>query len=240
MLYLVSDIHGNLKDFLRMLKKIKWDRTNDKMIIVGDVLDRGPDGIKILNYIKPYIEDGSMTFLIGNHELFCVMYLNGELSELRWDIYGGTETINEIKKMSDEEKTELRLFLEGLSYYSVIQSKYFGRTVVTHTGIDCENYVYNSDGTINVTGSIEKAFCSSNRLSYMNGRDIHYIPESDRRKFDSYLILGHVPTFTLNEDISNKFYRTKTYMVIDSGCGYKDQGGTLGCYCVDTNEEIYL
>lgn len=76
MLYLISDIHGELHDFKKLLKKIKFDKEKDNMIIMGDILDRGPDGVALLEYIKPYILDNSMKLLLGNHELFAIMYLN--------------------------------------------------------------------------------------------------------------------------------------------------------------------
>lgn len=42
------------------------------------------------------------------------------------------------------------------------------------------------------------------------------------------------------DSMSNKFYRTDYYMDIDAGAGHMEQGGTLGCYCVTTDDEIYL
>lgn len=53
-------------------------------------------------------------------------------------------------------------------------------------------------------------------------------------------MVGHIPTIKLNECDSNCFYRTKHYMAIDAGVSCLDKGGTLGCYCVDTDDEIYL
>lgn len=81
MLYLISDIHGELDNFKQLLKKIKFDKAQDNMIIMGDILDRGSDGVALLEYIKPYILDNSMELLLGNHELFAIMYLNGVLGE---------------------------------------------------------------------------------------------------------------------------------------------------------------
>ena len=56
------------------------------------------------------------------------------------------------------EKKNLLSFLEHLPIYSEISSRYLGNVIVTHTGIDCNNYVMNADGTINVKSSIKKAF----------------------------------------------------------------------------------
>ena len=80
----------------------------------------------------------------------------------------------------------------------------------------------------------------NNIYSYMVGMDLHQVPKKDKERFDQFIIVGHVPCFRLNKDMSNKFYRTDYYMDIDAGAGHMEQGGTLGCYCVTTDEEIYL
>lgn len=80
----------------------------------------------------------------------------------------------------------------------------------------------------------------NNNPFYMVGRDLHDMPYSYKKLLDSFLIVGHVPTIELNDSGSNCFYRTKHYMVIDAGASCVKRGGTLGCYCVDTDEEIYI
>lgn len=239
MQYLISDIHGNLHDFRQLLNKIAFDKEKDNLIIMGDILDRGPDGIKLLEFIKPYLLEKSMELLLGNHELFAIMYIKGILDERTWTIFGGGDTVKEINRMSIAKQEELLAFLKELPYYAEISSKFLGDIVVTHTGIDCDNYVMNIDGTINIKKSIEKAI-RNNLYNFMVGTDLHQIPVADKKKFDNYLIVGHVPCYRLNKDMSNKFYRTKYYMDIDAGAGHKEQGGVLGCYCVTTDEETYL
>ena len=48
--YVISDIHGQYDTFMRMLKQIKFCE-EDTLYILGDAIDRGPDGIKILKAI---------------------------------------------------------------------------------------------------------------------------------------------------------------------------------------------
>ncbi len=69
MMYLISDVHGQLDDFKKLLRKIKFNSENDKLIILVDVLDCGPDGILLLDYISPFIRKGVMELIMGNHEL---------------------------------------------------------------------------------------------------------------------------------------------------------------------------
>ena len=48
--YALSDIHGQGRAFFEMLEKIRFS-PEDKLYIIGDVVDRGPDGIQLLEYM---------------------------------------------------------------------------------------------------------------------------------------------------------------------------------------------
>lgn len=51
MTYVLSDIHGNLQRFESIMEQINLQPT-DTLYILGDVVDRFPDGIKILRRIR--------------------------------------------------------------------------------------------------------------------------------------------------------------------------------------------
>ena len=65
MIYVTSDLHGypldKLKDFLA---KVGFGR-DDELYILGDVIDRGPDGVRILQWI---MAQPNVKLLLGNHE----------------------------------------------------------------------------------------------------------------------------------------------------------------------------
>lgn len=73
-IYVISDIHGEFDLFIKMLKKINFSR-NDRLIILGDVLDRGSQPIKIIEYV---MEKDNIKLLMGNHEK---MFLDFILAE---------------------------------------------------------------------------------------------------------------------------------------------------------------
>lgn len=47
MKYVISDVHGRYDLFIKMLDKISFS-DNDTLYLLGDMIDRGPDGIKLL------------------------------------------------------------------------------------------------------------------------------------------------------------------------------------------------
>ena len=47
MIYAVSDIHGCYSQYKEVLEKIRFS-DEDTLYVLGDVLDRGPDGFQVL------------------------------------------------------------------------------------------------------------------------------------------------------------------------------------------------
>jgi Calcineurin-like phosphoesterase. len=239
MLYLISDIHGDVMSFRKMLKKISFDPAVDHMIVMGDIFDWNDEGISLLEFMSDYLVDGSMQLIKGNHELFAQMYIEGSMSEIQWIIFGGGGTIRDIKKLNVDDQMKLHGFLAHLPHYTEIHSPKYGVCVVTHPGIHCGSYIRNADRTINITESITNAV-RRDEYRFLISPDIHNVPFSDKKAFDRYVFCGHVTTNRLNEDHSYNAYVTPYYMDLDCGNGERNRGGKLACYCVDENSAIYV
>ena len=50
-LYAIGDIHGSLESLERLLDKIKLDLTQDRLLFVGDYIDRGPKSKEVVDHI---------------------------------------------------------------------------------------------------------------------------------------------------------------------------------------------
>ena len=64
MIYVMSDIHGNLRRFNSIMEQINLT-DKDTLYVLGDVIDRYPGGIRILRKLMA-MDNVKMT--IGNHE----------------------------------------------------------------------------------------------------------------------------------------------------------------------------
>ena len=62
--YVVSDLHGHYDVFRQGLKTIKFNN-EDRLYVVGDAIDRGSDGVRILREIQ---RRENMDLILGNHE----------------------------------------------------------------------------------------------------------------------------------------------------------------------------
>lgn len=64
-IYVTSDLHGYpIEKIQKKLSEIDFNE-NDHLYILGDCIDRGPDGLKILRWV---MSQSNVTLLIGNHE----------------------------------------------------------------------------------------------------------------------------------------------------------------------------
>ena len=68
MIYAMSDIHGQYEQFLTLLEQIGI-RKEDTLYILGDVVDRGPEPMKILKYMMAH---SNIIPIIGNHEVMAL------------------------------------------------------------------------------------------------------------------------------------------------------------------------
>ena len=64
MRYIVSDIHGCYEQYLALLEKIHFFEA-DELYVLGDVVDRGPEPIKVL---QDMMKRPNVIFILGNHE----------------------------------------------------------------------------------------------------------------------------------------------------------------------------
>ena len=102
-IYCASDIHGDYERYLKLLEAIEFSR-RDTLYIIGDVIDRHPNGVSILQHIMAH---GNIQLLMGNHELMCYHTLGPERRpgyKQIWMYNGGGSTYHDLLYTLD--KTE--------------------------------------------------------------------------------------------------------------------------------------
>ena len=111
--YVLSDIHGEGDRFHRMLERIGFS-AEDTLYILGDVIDRGPEGVELLQEIR---EQPNMDLLLGNHEYMCLRYYAPDAAEedkRRWARNGNAPTLAALAAIPEAERAGLLEWLAAL------------------------------------------------------------------------------------------------------------------------------
>lgn len=77
MLYAIGDIHG-MRDRLEKLVASLPLEPADRLVFIGDYVDRGPDSRGTIDFLIELSASRPCTFLIGNHEAMFLSYLGWE------------------------------------------------------------------------------------------------------------------------------------------------------------------
>lgn len=70
----IGDVHGCLREAQALVEKVRFDRTVDRLVFVGDLVDKGPDGPGVVRFVR---ELGAEC-VAGNHEEKALRWLKHE------------------------------------------------------------------------------------------------------------------------------------------------------------------
>ncbi len=226
MVYVMSDLHGCYEKYVKILEKISLGK-KDSLYILGDIVDRGDESMKILFDImdKPNIKP-----LFGNHEYMAYSVLKNLTKELTeencedlvsayqtWMLNGGDTTLQEFCKLSPRDKEDVLEYISEFELYKelTVSRKDF---VLVHAGLG--------------------GFSPDKPLEHYSLHDIIW-KRCDYDKVyykDKYLVTGHTPTFLIDDRCRGKIYRKNNHIAIDCGAVFENN---LGAICLDTFEEFY-
>ncbi len=84
--FVVGDVHGYYAELMQALKRVNFDFTRDRLLAVGDLINRGPDSYNCLQLLN---EEWFFS-VQGNHERLMVYSLAGNQSAYQaWQKHGG-------------------------------------------------------------------------------------------------------------------------------------------------------
>ena len=213
MIYVISDLHGYpFEKFLKILEKAEFS-DDDTLYVLGDVVDRGEDGVKYLLWL---MQKKNAVLLRGNHEKmmlecpflfdrFNLEYLLNPTRQQRialavWNANGAKPTINGLQGVEYERKQKILEFVKQTPLYLEITvggKKY----ILVHSGL--------------------KDFRPDKPLDEYSQNDLLWErPDLTDRYFeDKTVIFGHTPTWYYGDENEGKILVTDTWIDIDVGAG---------------------
>ncbi|MBP2629437.1 MAG: metallophosphoesterase [Firmicutes bacterium] len=180
----ISDIHGQNKKFLLLLKKAEYNPDHDLLVVCGDMIDRGTENLATVNTCIELKKKGAI-ILKGNHEQFaqeCIkdMLLERPSMDLRlWVNHnGGSNTYDELLALSKSQLKNLQNFFSTLPLY-------FAK----------DHYIF-THAAANTTKPIEK---NTENETVWSKDTFYYRPAYK----DKIMIFGHKPTWLLRPSSKN-------------------------------------
>ena len=206
MKYAVSDFHGCYKKYMALMEKLKLS-LSDTLYVLGDVTDRGEDGIKILLDMMNRV---NVVPILGNHEYMAYGVLKKNNVEITaknyathldkedvqkctlWMINGGEPTLRGFSALSPEIREGVLEYLEEFRLYEECEAggKQF---VMVHGGL--------------ADFSPEKdlaSYCARDLVWERCDYDKVYFPHK-------YLVTGHTPTASIDPAYDGKIYQKNKY-----------------------------
>ncbi len=264
--YAISDIHGRYDKYKMLLKEIRFS-DSDTLYILGDVIDRGGGGIRIL---QDAAERPNIKMLMGNHEEMAIDALPAISKEIAPDFYKKLFSLEraEHNALTENgiysENKHIRLFHKKLQHLldsSAIETWFDNGGEATAAEFfklslpDAEkvwSFLKNlplymevrvGDKDFVLVHSGFENFYPNRPLSEYDDYELLWCrPDKDTVFFeDKYTIFGHTPTQALTNNFADKdppkIFRNGKIFDIDCGCG---SWGPLGCLCLEDFSEIYI
>ena len=226
MIYVMSDLHGCYEKYKKMVEKIQLGK-EDTLYILGDILDRGPSGLKIALEIA---KKENMVLLRGNHDHQAAILLSNllllqdeswekELAPLfsNWLSDGGNATMNEYLKLSEEEQECALNVIRNSDYVKEIEVQGV-KYLLAHTVPEIDRIDDYENWTLE---------------DFILGE-----PDYEEVYFDDkILVTGHTPTGYIDRKYKGRIWKKNRHIAVDCGAVY---GNFLGCIRLEDGKEFYV
>lgn len=226
--YVVSDLHGQYDLFIKGLENIGFS-DDDEIYVIGDAIDRGPDGIQLLMHIK---EQKNMSLILGNHEVMMLLSIDADEKEQCTGYYThiwhylncGIVTNQRYDELPEKDRKSLLMWLNRCYVMKTIDLD--GRKIcLTHSyySEELENKMYFECDKDEVWDCVWKS---------MFREDIETRGSNIYKHYDYEFITGHVPVQRVRasyEESSDynvlSAYKSGNLVDIDGGCAMGHKSG---------------
>jgi len=198
----IGDVHGHY-DGLMLLLEALAPSSDDRVYLLGDLIDRGPKSAQVLDFVQqsPY------QTLLGNHEQLMLDALSPSVDLRAWQSWlysGGDATVASYKDTGMMPYKHLE-WLRSLPTYLDL-----GDIWLVHAGV-------------HPTMPIHKQ--SSEQLCWIR-KEFHTIPKPYFP--DKLIITGHTITFTFEGVRPGELVRGQGWLDIDTGAYHPKSGWLTG------------
>ena len=185
--FVIGDIHSHYNEMMELFEMVQFDFENDLLISLGDLVDRGPNPIEV---IEKLMEIGNFIHILGNHDEWCYQYLRSNNPPSGWISQGGFSTLEAYTTHPEYKEKHLAFFENAKLYY-----------------IDEENRLF-VHGGFNPVVPFEKQRDKKEVLiwdRFLIQTAMKYEKKNKTIQDFSAIFVGHTPTQLIGENIPKKF-----------------------------------
>jgi serine/threonine protein phosphatase 1 len=216
--FCISDIHGQLDAFNKLLKKInlinEYNNCPYKIILLGDYVDRGSDSKGVVDKIM-HLHDNGAIILKGNHEEMFIDWIDKKRDTISWFKNGGYNTLLSYGYEISDDTLD---FIREDFIHKYYEHYIFLKTLPIY---------YDNDEYIFVHAGINPAHINWKKTSDHNFLWIRELFYKFPHDFKQTVIFGHTNTKDLGMEYNDIWFSDKK-IGIDGGAsnGY---GYNLNC-----------
>ncbi|MBQ8551902.1 MAG: metallophosphoesterase [Clostridia bacterium] len=233
-----SDVHGHTQHLTSVLETANFS-ADDLLIIVGDIIEKGPDSLNTLRYVMKLCREGRAIALMGNVDLWrldvtetlqdkpdnITSYLDYLRGMRKWK---GTCLFDEMcRQLGITVETESELH-EALPLVLERYSTEFDFLRSLPTALEADKYIF-------VHGGLPRTELADDLTAENIGNPYNvlkydrFLPTAREKGqcFSRYIVSGHYPVTLYAENIpsANPIVDKATHTIsIDGGCGLKNDG----------------
>jgi len=229
--YACADVHSHLDVFEQAMNDLDSD---DEMYIIGDVIDKGPDGLDVLLKI---MKDPRCHLLMGNHDMMMLEYLTclskyeTYLTGIYFDVRkrwlyrnGGIVTYQKYKRLSPVLRKKIYHYLSSLP-------------VLLNIEVDGRKFILVHAYPVN-HGEKDVYINELKPFTYDWRNDFIWKREPFHHEEGKIILTGHTPTRNYKD---HEILHDEGWYDLDCGLAYQDSESRLGVLCLnDLSEKYYF
>jgi serine/threonine protein phosphatase 1 len=194
--YVIGDIHGRVYALNEVLLKAGYNNETDRLIVLGDVCDRGP---KVREVIDRLLRIKNVILIKGNHDAWALDWMTYGIESDGWLMQGGRSTEKSYGFNHESVPLSHLAFLKKAVLYHIEEG-----SIYVHGGFDPEKPIEEQDE--------ETLIWDRDLIDYAQKQEI----EGYKRVF-----IGHTPTENITKKTEPAFFHN--LVLLDCGAGYSGQ-----------------
>jgi len=119
-IYAVGDVQGCFEPLTALLEKINFDVNRDQLWFTGDLVNRGPDSLAVLRFVRGL--GNSAITVLGNHDLHLLALASGHTKQKRRDTLKNILAADDRDELLDWLRTRPLLHRDARLGYTMVHA----------------------------------------------------------------------------------------------------------------------